>query len=738
MATVRKYNPGFLSDEEVVASFCVRTLEFEHIVETLSENAGGGSSHMIVIGPRGSGKTHLLRRAAVEMRREERIAGYFPIEFAEESYEVSTVGEFWLEGLGRLAEQAPPEDRAGLRLAYDELRAVRDDDALAMRCLGMLLNFSDRRGKRLVLIVENLNMLLPDMTDPDAGWKLRQTLQTEPRVTLLASATSRFAEIDHPEHALYDIFSPVQLRPLNLDDCVALWETASGRAGDRGLIRALQILTGGSPRMIAVVAGFRETESFRELMDNLLELIDDHTEYFKSHIDALPAQERRVYLALARLWKPAETREIADQARMDTSRCSAFLRRLVARGSVAVEGGTARRLRYYLTERLYNIYYLLRRPSGEGRIVDALIEFMAAFYSPERMVDLGVGIAEEYGAGDARMKRLHSLAFDAMLNLPENKEVQVALLANPTVLHSSIADENQSVAWLTALVHLQIAAALVSGGRIEEAIGKCDEIMARFNKSVLASSIELVGLAQIMKAKILLESNNIGDSISIFEEINNRYNYHKHPIVIVLSDLVQIDKIAKNPNAIDDIAKRHIEFQRNFKPEQIVQDSLNSQFAESHIGLSHMILSTVMQIKGDFEGAINQIDMALEAIANHESAKIRNFGTPLLIVKGDLLARSDHALSEGEASTLLKHIAETDEMPDDGLDVIIRFCAAHRPERVLEMLQAYPASDALLPLLVAARQELGEQPRVAHEVAEVARDIRGRLAELGPERWGAA
>ena len=33
MTAPRKYNPGFLDDDELVASFCVRTSEFESIVE---------------------------------------------------------------------------------------------------------------------------------------------------------------------------------------------------------------------------------------------------------------------------------------------------------------------------------------------------------------------------------------------------------------------------------------------------------------------------------------------------------------------------------------------------------------------------------------------------------------------------------------------------------------------------------------------------------------------------------
>ena len=106
--TARKYNPGFLSDDELVASFCVRTEEFDSMIEPLRECSGKSSTHQIVIGPRGSGKTSLLLRIAAEIRRDGRLSSrFFPVVFAEESYEVSTAGEFWLECLSRLADQAP-------------------------------------------------------------------------------------------------------------------------------------------------------------------------------------------------------------------------------------------------------------------------------------------------------------------------------------------------------------------------------------------------------------------------------------------------------------------------------------------------------------------------------------------------------------------------------------------------------------------------------------------------------
>ena len=158
---------------------------------------------------------------------------------------------------------------------------------------------------------------------------------------------------------------------------------------------------------MAIVARFGGTLSFAALISDILDLVDDHTEYFKRHIEDLPAQERRVFVALAELWKPATTREIADQSRIGTSQCSAQLQRLVARGAVAVDGGTPRRKQYYLLERMYNIYYLLRRGDA-GRMVEALLRFMASFYSAPELSSI---------AG--------SMIVDAMLTAPPDQAFQI-------------------------------------------------------------------------------------------------------------------------------------------------------------------------------------------------------------------------------------------------------------------------------------------------------------------------
>ena len=120
----RKFNPGFLTEDELVASYCVRKAEFELLVDALRDCTGPSNPHQLVIGPRGSGKTTLLLRVAAEVPRDAALASLcFPVVFAEESYGVATAGEFWLECLTNVAAQAPRREKRA-RLAPHGRRAA--------------------------------------------------------------------------------------------------------------------------------------------------------------------------------------------------------------------------------------------------------------------------------------------------------------------------------------------------------------------------------------------------------------------------------------------------------------------------------------------------------------------------------------------------------------------------------------------------------------------------------------
>ena len=675
---IKKYNPGFLTDDELLSSFCVRISEFESIIETLHDTGASSNAHTVVIGPRGSGKTHLLLRIVAEVHREAALAGLFPIVFAEESYEVATTGEFWLECLGLLAEQAPAVERDDLRLSYNDLRSMPlgEDRALAERCLGSLLDFADRHGKRLLLVVENLNMLFAEMADTYMGWRLRKTLQTEPRIFLLGSATSRFEEIDHPEHALYDLFRVVTLHPLDTDECEALWSTVSGQQAGTQPVRPLQILTGGNPRLIAVIAGFETAYSFRELMDNLLDLVDEHTEYFKSHLDALPQQERRVYLALARLWKPATAREVAQLARVDVHRCSAQLNRLVDRGAVAIEGGTARRRQYYLTERMYNIYYLLRRPSGERQLVETLIRFMASYYSPADLVNIGVGMVRDSDDADPRLRELYHAAFKMLVDLPEVDTLDVAI---------PIAD---------AL--LAEARTLAREGIFQLALDRYDEVINRFGDRSASEMRTAEAVALIRKGVLLCRLGRPNEGWA---------SYARGAPSTQIKDLHRVNGLV---------------------------ELLASEDSDSSVwGLGLLEIVGLLGL-GRLHDVLRVIDELLAQGLPPETDDGHFFKMVVLTLKGLLVALDGLTLSEVEAVELLANPTFLGGNPvgPKCMEVLLDYIASIPPSKALELIEDSPIGYALLPIVVALRDELGQETSVAREVDEVARDIRGGFGKI--------
>ena len=389
---IRKFNPGTLqSDEEVKRQFVVRQPKLDVVLEVLHGNVDSPScQHVLIVAPRGRGKTMLLARVAAELRTDGALSErLLPVRFMEESQEVFTLADFWLETLFHLARESrqyDPEIARELQDAHAELAAGWRGEGLEARARATVLEAADRLGRKLVLMVENLQALC-ESVDDDFGWKLRGVLQSEPQIILLATATSRFRGLDDAREPFFELFRILRLEPLDTGECRRLWRAVSGDEVGGRAIRPLEILTGGNPRLLVIVAEFARHRSLRQLMEELVTLIDDHTEYFRAHLAGFAKTERRVYLAVIDLWQSSSTGEVAARARMDVRPVSTLLGRLVERGAVVVEG-SGRKRRYAAAERLYSIYYKLRRERDEAAVVRNLIHFMAVFYTEDELAEM--------------------------------------------------------------------------------------------------------------------------------------------------------------------------------------------------------------------------------------------------------------------------------------------------------------------------------------------------------------
>jgi len=375
-----------MTPEQLVQSFAVRELELELITESISENCDSRvNQHILVIGPRGMGKTMLVLRTAEYLKQDELLKKtWYPVVFSEESYEIFSAAEFWLRALFHLAQQ---ENDKKMTQLHRRLKEETDEKRLNELALAGLVNFADKKKKRLLLVVENLDMILDDQISDDDSWVLRHTLSNEPRLMLLGTSTTRFNGIENSNKAMYDLFKIHWLEGLDLEESRQLWERMTGELIEERRIRPIQILTGGNPRLMSIISSFAAGASFRELMQQLTRLIDEYTTYFKSNIESLPPHERRVFVTLANIWEPASAAEVAEEARIPVNKASALLKRLEMRGCVSVLSKASGKKSFQVTERLYNIYHLMRLSGNQSGRVRAVVEFMVNFYEGNALAE---------------------------------------------------------------------------------------------------------------------------------------------------------------------------------------------------------------------------------------------------------------------------------------------------------------------------------------------------------------
>ena len=510
----------------------------------------------------------LLARVAAELRAD---AAYserlMPVRFMEESHEVSCIGDFWLETLFYLAKECAstaPDLAKELEAAHVDLSSAWRDRDYADRVRATVLTAADQLGKQLVLMVENLQGLCDDV-DADFGWQLRESLQMEPAVMLLATATSRFKALDDAREPFFELFMTIGLDPLDTDACKRLWEVVSGEPVERCDMRPLEILTGGSPRLLTIVAELGRHQSVRRLMERLVALVDDHTEYFRNHLEGLPKTERRVYVAAISLWQPSSTSEIAARARMDVRLASSMLGRLVERGALVATGGNRKR-RYAAAERLYCLYYKIRRKRDKAAVVQMLIRFMAIFYSKAHRSDMIAKLVAEIGhdpmiregmiravlgdsailasapeaaiaACDQEMHNRHIGSLErARLMLRKGsalhhlRRYRAAIEANQAVIDLFGAERSPQLQGIVASAQFHKGFAMQEMMDLEEAIAVYDEVVATYDAD--PDRLNVVLAAKIVRATLHVRlGRRHREALELFNDIVNRYGHDARPFL---------------------------------------------------------------------------------------------------------------------------------------------------------------------------------------------------------------
>jgi DNA-binding MarR family transcriptional regulator len=294
------------------------------------------------------------------------------VKFAEESYGVYDLSDFWIEALIRLS--AETDDAELLERAEKLKKQYRDSDDLQEAALALIKDWRQQHQKRLVLLVDNFDMILEQINDERDNARLRDVLMNDGTVMLLGGATTFFREARAYEQPLYNffrIFNLDNLRFAQMQDLLRrrakidkIEDFEKTLKANEGRLRVLEYFTGGNPRLVLMLYRVVIQSDISEVRRGLEKLLDEATPYYKAKVESLPAQQRKILDHIAR--ESSRTHEgvtptaIAEATRLKPNQVSAQLKRLSELGYVRAANLRERNSYYTLSEPLYAIWHQMR------------------------------------------------------------------------------------------------------------------------------------------------------------------------------------------------------------------------------------------------------------------------------------------------------------------------------------------------------------------------------------------
>lgn len=392
------YNPDAMSEQEIKATFVARQPLVDELIALVERQPDGpGMQHVVIIAPRGMGKTTVLLMVKFALKDRGLADRWQALKFPEESYGVYDLADFWLTVLNLLASETSDD---ALRQQADDLRRkYPKNEDLQEAALAAIQDWRRTHGKRLVLLVENFDLILEQINDEQDNTRLRDVLLSDGTMMLIGGATKYFNDARANGQLLSDLFQLCDLSDLQfnqIQDLLRRRATADGMENfdttlqaNASRLRALEYFTGGNPRLVLMLYRVVTQSDLSEVRRGLAKLLDEVTPYYKAKIEALPPQQRKILDHIARVSgvtnEGLTPGDIATAVRLPPNQVSAQLKRLAEIDYVRSANLPGRSSYYTLAEPLYAIWHQMRLGRNAHQRMGWLVNFLRVWYAAEEM-----------------------------------------------------------------------------------------------------------------------------------------------------------------------------------------------------------------------------------------------------------------------------------------------------------------------------------------------------------------
>lgn len=359
------YTPGTADAADLQARTVGREALLARLVQRLGTAATDGSRpHTLLVGPRGSGKTHTVR-VALYRTLASHAEHVLPLIIPEDALAIGSYADLLVELL---------------RTRRADAKDLRDDVVELERTI---LDIAD--GRMVLAVIENLDRVFDAIGEAGQG-SLRAWVETSTAVTIFATAPRLFPGVSSRSHPWYGSFIIENLTDLSVADGARIVATTARDRGDDeladyvrsadGTHRLSQIaaVTGGTPRIWRMVGDVADRQGLAAVTPVLTALLDRLTPLYQHRLWELPPGEQRLVVEIARGDGPRTVSDLAAAVGVSNQTASAALGRLVATHWVTAaksDTGDRRATWYDLTEPL--VRHILRYREGDPPPLDEFV-----------------------------------------------------------------------------------------------------------------------------------------------------------------------------------------------------------------------------------------------------------------------------------------------------------------------------------------------------------------------------
>ena len=384
-ASISRFTPSTMPAKLLERLFVVRQPVLEALMKRIKTLGHTPSPHhTLLVGPRGAGKTHLI---SLVYHRSKNLADTSK----DKQLRIAWLPEdpWTLVSYGRLLT-------AILERVAPDLSARKIDESE----LDASIRHTSRKDGPILVLAENLDQILDALGDTGQQ-KLRNLLQTESGILIIASTTRLDRSLSSHAAPFFGFFDTIRLDPFSPEEACEMLTTLAREANNSELakrlseneslarIHTIAHLAGGQPRLWALLGSALTVEDLRDLTTLLLNRFDDLTPYYQEQLARLSPMQRLIVAELATADRPLPVKDLAERIGYDQRSTAKAVNDLTERGwlkptSTIFTALLDRRRTYYdLAEPLARLAFQIKDSRGEP--LPLIVDFLTNWFDVEQL-----------------------------------------------------------------------------------------------------------------------------------------------------------------------------------------------------------------------------------------------------------------------------------------------------------------------------------------------------------------